>query len=233
MVGIQSAFEKEVELIREKVNDGRTERCGGIEYLAGAIGGVEAVVAAGGTGKVRAASCAQVLIDRFRASRVIFCGVAGGINPRLKVGDIVVSRDAIQYDHIGDIKTAILGRFSAQFNTTRVIADETLVALAEQACREVVGPEHCVAGTVLTGDRPVLTRRERMRLFRRYGSDCVEMEGAAVGMVCTMHGVPFLLIRAISDNAGLLAPLEFKRNLPESAKRAQEVVLRLLSLVHQ
>jgi adenosylhomocysteine nucleosidase len=233
MIGIQSALEKEIGLIREQMADATTEHRAGLDYVAGKVAGTEAVAVAGGVGKVRAASCAQSLVDLFHVESVIFCGVAGCLNLALNVGDIVISRQLVQHDYVGDVKTAILGKISARFNESRVSADERLIRLAETACTETLGSSSCVVGTVVTGDKPVLTRRERKRLRRKHGAECVDMEGAAVGAVCERNGVPFVVLRAVSDGAGLLTPLEFARNLSRASKRVQEVALQLVALSRQ
>jgi adenosylhomocysteine nucleosidase len=229
MIGIQSALEIEIELIRERLCQAKTQHSGGVEYVTGTIGQNEIVLAAGGIGSKRAASCAQFLIELFHVESIVFCGVAGRINPRLKVGDIVISREVVQYDQVAEATRAI-SENSASRSGTRIRADEDLVHLVQKACAETVGDDCCVTGTILTGDRPVLSQGRRTRLLRIYGGDCVEMEGAAVGSVCVANSVPFVVVRAISDRAGTFAPLEFKRNVRASARRVQEVVLRLLSL---
>lgn len=227
MIGIQSALDIEIGLIRERLCDTGIRHSGGVEYATGTIGQNEIVLVAGGIGKRRAASCAQTLIDLFHVESIIFCGVAGRVNPRLEVGDIVVSREVLKYDHVADAKSAVPG----DAGTNRIRADENLVSLAEKACAETVGEACCVTGTILTGDRPVLSQRRRMRLLQTYGGDCVEMEGAVVGAACAANSVPFVVLRAISDRAGPFAPFEFRRNLRASSRRVQEVVLKLLSLL--
>jgi adenosylhomocysteine nucleosidase len=229
MIGIQSALEKEMELIRERMADATTERHAGLDYVVGKIVGAEVVCVAGGVGKVHAAACAQSLIDLFHVESIVFCGVAGCLNLNLKVGDVVISQDLFQYDYIGDTKTAILGKISARFNESRVSADENLVRLAQTACTEVLDERSCVVGTVVTGDKPVLTRTARTRLRRKYGAECIDMEGAAVGAVCNRNSVPFVVLRAVSDSAGLLTPLEFIRNLSVTSERVQQVVLQLIA----
>jgi len=227
MIGIQSALEIEIGRIREQLCDVVTRHTGGVEYVTGTIGQNEIVLAAGGIGRKRAASCAQALVDLFHVESIIFCGVAGRVNPRLKIGDIVISREVLQYDHVADTTSAVPGNSG----TNRIPADENLVRLAEKACAQTVGEARCVTGTILTGHRPVLSQKRTMRLMRTYGGDCVEMEGAVVGAICAANSVPFVVLRAISDQAGPLAPLEFRRNLRASSRRVQEVVLKLLSLL--
>jgi adenosylhomocysteine nucleosidase len=230
MIGIQSALEKEIGQIREQMADAATQHRAGLDYVVGSIAGVEVVAVAGGVGKVRAASCAQSLVDLFHVESIVFCGVAGCLNPSRKVGDVVISQDLYQHDYIADTRTAILGRISSRFNESQVGADEDLVRLARAACTEVLGEKSCVAGTIVTGDKPVLTRTARTRLRRKYGAECVDMEGAAVGAVCERNSVPFVVLRAVSDSAGFLTPLEFARNLSPTSERVQQVALQLIAL---
>jgi len=229
LIAIQSALKIEVELIRRRLSNATTQRSGGVEYVTGTIGQKEIVLAAGGIGSTRAGACARSLIEHFHVESIIFCGVAGRINPRLEVGDIVISREGVQYDRMEESTSGIPGD-SCSKSGIRIRADQDLVDLAQKVAAETVGDGSCVTGIILTGDRPVVSHRRRMMLLRTYGGDCVEMEGAAVGSVCVADSVPFVVVRAISDRAGPFASFEFRRNIRTSARRVQEVVLRLLSL---
>ncbi len=222
MIGIQSALESEIEIIREWMTYTRLEPTGGAPFAVGGIGGTMVVAVAGGVGKARAAACAQTLVDVHRVESIIMCGVAGGLSPTLKIGDIVISRQVVEYR--GDTRNMDADEIS-------LVPDDALVYLAKQACAETVRENRCVTGTILTCDRPILSRRARRQAGQLYRADCVEMEGAAVARVCAEHNVPFVVIRAISDRAGLLALLELKRNLRTSSRRVQQVVLKLLSLL--
>lgn len=217
MIGIQSALEIEIERVREHMTGTRAERRGGMEFAVGGIGSGKVVAVAGGVGTARAASCAQALIDLYHVESIILCGVAGRVNPRLKVGEILISRDAVQC--------------GCGVHASRIRADENLVRLAQEACAKTAGTASYVTGTVLTVERAVLARKRRIRLLQEYAADCVEMEGAAVGAVCARNSVPFVVLRAISDRAGPLALFELRKNLRSGSRRVQEVVLELLSLL--
>ena len=224
MIGIQSALESEIELIRKRMANIRVETAGGTQFAVGAIGGGMVVAVAGGVGKVRAAACAQALVDVYRVESMIMCGVAGCLNPTLKIGDIVISRRVVEY--AGGLATS-----GTSPEESGLEADDALVQLAVEACNETVGENRFVTGTILSCDAPVLRRRTRRLLRNVYAADCVEMEGIAVARVCVESDVPFVVVRAISDHAGSLALLELTRNTRASAVRVQKVVLKLLSLL--
>jgi adenosylhomocysteine nucleosidase len=225
MIGIQSALASEIDLIRERMTNARLESTGGAPFAVGGIGGTMVVAVAGGVGKVRAAACAQTLIDVYRVESMIICGIAGRLNPQLKIGDIVVSREVAE---CGGVPATA----SMSPDTSRLTPDDALVQVAEEACAETVGQNGFVTGTILTCARPVFGRKTRKRLRQVYLADCVEMESAAAARVCAENNVPFVVVRAISDRAGLLALLELRKNLRESSRRVQEVVLKLLSLLN-
>jgi len=206
------------------MTNGRLDSSGAVQFAVGDIGGSTVVAVAGGVGKARASACAQTLLDVHRVESIIMCGTAGRLNPTLKIGDIVISRRVVECGNAPSTG-------STSPDESRPTPDGVLVLAAKQACVETVGEDRFVTGTILTCGRPVLSRNIRKRLRQAYAADCVDMEGVAVGRVCAANNVPFVVVRAISDRAGLLALLEFRQNLRTSSRRAQEVVLKLLSLL--
>jgi len=226
MIGIQSALASEIDIIRERMTNTKVESAGGVRFAVGDIGGSAVVAVAGGVGKARASACAQSLIDTYRVESIIMCGVAGCLNPTLKIGDIVISRQVVEYGGIS-------GTASTSPHEPGLTPDAALVQTAKEACAKTVGENCFVTGTILTCDRPVLSRKRRRQIGQLYTADCVEMEGAAVARVCVTNHVPFVVVRAISDRAGPLGLLELRRNLRTSSRRAQEVVLKLLSILRR
>ena len=84
MIGIIGAMAIEVEEILAKLEHPQTETISGMDFVRGAIQGVECVVARCNVGKVNAAICAQTMILRYAPSRIINSGVAGGIGADVK-----------------------------------------------------------------------------------------------------------------------------------------------------
>ncbi|WP_103026439.1 5'-methylthioadenosine/adenosylhomocysteine nucleosidase [Salinibacter altiplanensis] len=200
-----------------------TERAGLTIHEAHWHGHDLALVRAG-VGKVNAALCTQILIDAFDADAVLCTGSAGAVNPALDIGDIVVASDCVHHD----VQVDFMGLPRGQIPFTEHRFFETNPVLRRRALK--VGPtdRRVQAGRVLTGDTFVEDESQRGRLRDELDGDCVEMEGAAVGQVCAMNDVPYLVVRAISDHADGTSDLDFGAFLEEAARSSSGIVLDLL-----
>lgn len=213
---------------------------GGRTYYTGTLPGTgtgtseRVVLVYSRVGKVAAAATAQHLIDVHRVKAILFTGVAGGLSPDLRVGDIVVAQNLWQHDMDASpifppLEIPLLG-------VSSIAADETLSARlragAEQFARDDFEREvprrireelrlptpRVVVGDVASGDRFVSTDAERATLRARVPSAvCVEMEGAAVAQVCHEQGVPLGVVRVISDSANDHAARDFGTFITEAA----------------
>lgn len=193
------------------------------EFHLGELWGRQVVVSTCGIGKVRAAARTQFLIDTYAVSRLIFVGVAGAIDPSLQRGNIVVSSQAIEHDFdlSGGLDTRERGAHWYE-------ADKQMVELAMQAAgRAGLAAETC-CGKVLTGDQAIHQRVRKEALWQGLGGACVEMEGAAVAMVCWMNQVPFVLVRAISDLAEEGSFEDFRHWFRVGAERCCSVAAELV-----
>ncbi len=243
--GILAAMDEEVRRIRERVEGGTVVEVGGRAYLLGSIADRPVVVAFSRWGKVAAASTATTLIDRFGVSRVIFTGVAGAVDADLGIGDLVVARGLVQHDL--DARP-LLARFEVPLlDRVEMPTDPQLVAAAVAAVREVLDRDLATMisdsdrarfgiatpkvreGLVASGDRFIADPAETSRLRRDLpGLLAVEMEGAAVAQVCFEHGVPCVVVRAISDRADHGAAIDFGAFVSDVASRYTERVVQRL-----
>ena len=222
-VGIITALEEEIKPLIEAIGAVDESKWGKASVYRGRVGNREVLLIACGVGKVKAAACTQHLIDRFAVEAIISCGVAGAINPGLGVGDIVVSKRALQHDFNPG------GRKLLQKLRKRWLkADPTLMKLAMEAGEDLGFQGRIHQGSVLTGDQAIVSEEKRRWLWETFRGDCVEMEGAAVAKVCQLSNVPFLIVRAISDSATEEAESEFKGSLAETAADAAKIVLVML-----
>jgi adenosylhomocysteine nucleosidase len=210
----------------------------GIVLSSGQIDGVSVVTARSGAGKVNAAIAATLLIDHFSPSAVIFTGTAGAVDPELNPGDVVIAT-AIGYHDFGDITTNGFVR-SATFNTSSGQADPAffpadpgLLAAARRAAAaiklsspaETTTAVHIREGLIVTGDSFVANPGSREDLRRQLNASAVEMEGAAVAQVCARSGVPFIVIRSITDHADGTAAGSYRQFLPLASRNAADLAL--------
>ena len=217
-VGIFAALKEEIEPLVGSMQDVETSKWGRRSVHQGSIGNCQVVAVAGGVGKVKAAACTQYLIDRFSLDALICTGVAGAVNPRLQTGDVVISEKTLQHDFDpGDPE--LLKKLRKRW----VQADAGLVKLALHAAKELNLADRCRPGKVLTGDQAIVSQERRQWLWQTFRGDCVDMESAAVTQVCQMNGVPWVIVRAISDSAEEDSIAEFRSNLREAASLAASV----------
>lgn len=178
-----------------------------------------------GVGKVNAAANTQRLIDLFGVDAVINSGVAGCISKNLGVCDIAVSTLLTYHDFY---PIDVLDKYAP--HTSLFKADERLVSLAVDACKKISDKEFSYdTGMIVTGDVFVEDSVTVANLREKYNALCTEMEGAAVAHVCVLNKVPFVVIRAMSDNADESADMSFESMSAIAAKRASFVSAYIIS----
>ena len=226
-IAILSALAEELERYLEACVIEQTQVQAGLRIHEARHEGHELVLVRSGVGKVNAALCTQVLADRYALDAVLCTGTAGALHNGLDVGDIVVAEDCVQHDvHVEFLD---LPRGQIPFSDLRFFtASPALVRRARQVPLE----HHTIrAGRVCTGDTFVQDAAARADIHTSLEGDCVEMEGAAVGQVCTLNELPFLLVRAISDRADGRSDVDFQAFLQEAADASAHLVLHLLEVL--
>lgn len=201
-IGIIGAMDVEVELLREQMTDAHEEAVAGMSFCSGRLGEKDVVVVRCGVGKVNAGICAQVLADHFGCTHLINTGIAGSLDAaRLDIGDLVVSTDCVHHDFdagaLGYEPGLIPGRERVGF-----VADEGLREAALAAAAAVAPEVRALSGRVASGDQFVSGEETRRRIVGTFGALCCEMEGAAIAQAAEANGVPFVVVRAISDKPG-------------------------------
>ncbi|MEX2536893.1 MAG: 5'-methylthioadenosine/adenosylhomocysteine nucleosidase [Trueperaceae bacterium] len=238
-LAILGAMPEEIAALLDLLEDRRDRNVSGIELHTGRLEGHRVVLALSGIGKVNAAAVAQLLIVEGPRA-LIFTGVAGAVDPRLRPGDIVIAADAVQHD----VDVTALGYEPGQVPGEPFVwsCDTGLVKLATEAAAGLTAEANSGAGegTILANDVTVMTGRVASgdqfvadpqltrALHERFGATCVEMEGAAVAQVCTRAAVPFVIIRSISDSADHEAQLSFREFTLLAAARAKLLVRAML-----
>lgn len=247
LTGLLGAFGAEVALVKESLRKPKTVIVDGVSFTTGRIGKQRVVVAETGIGKVNAAMTTALMLDHFRPQRVLFTGIAGGTNPDLQPGDIVIAGRTSHHDYasITDKNTPTKQTRNAitkAFNPAYFPADSALLRLAEQVVKTVQlegiplasggvsdRPVKVVTGTVVTGDVFVASPEKVKTLRTDFGADATEMEGAAIAQVCYQIQVPHLIIRSLSDRADAEAHIAYDKFYPTAARNSAKVVIALVN----
>jgi adenosylhomocysteine nucleosidase len=218
---------------------------GELKLLRSRLDPTDVVLVESGIGKVNAAVVTTQLILQHKPEMILFTGVAGGLDPDLGVGDVVIGERSIQHDagvrFDGRLDPHQAGHIPF-FNPTHVLGYYPSPALLETA-KEAVGAvalgevlgrlPRSVVGVILTGDQFISSPIERERLHRDFGAHAVEMEGAAVAQVADRFDVDCLVVRALSDMAGDDSELDFARFLEQVAANSAKVVETIVGMLTQ
>lgn len=224
-IGIIGAMSEEVKGFKSEIENLKEEKVGNLIFYIGEIKGKDIVLLETGIGKVNAAIGATLMIDRFKAEKIIFTGVAGGINEDLDLGDVVISTDLIQHDVDVTAFGEKLGMIPRMENSI-FKADDKLIALAEEAGKKLKGK--VIKGRILSGDQFIASPEKIEFLKKEFNGDCAEMEGAAVGHVCEMFKIPFVVVRTMSDKANSNAHTDYATFMRIAADNSITLVNEML-----
>ncbi|MBR1891883.1 MAG: 5'-methylthioadenosine/adenosylhomocysteine nucleosidase [Clostridia bacterium] len=225
--GVIGAMAEEVAALKCAVENKVVVTVSGMEFVQGKMGGANVVIVQCGIGKVNAATCAQLIIDRFGADVVINTGVAGSLDNRINIGDIVVSTDAVEHDF--DVTALNYAPGEIPGMNSVFAADENMIARALEAVKESAPDIAAFTGRVCSGDRFIASKDERNRIIRLFGGTCCEMEGAAIAHVCSLNQTPFVVIRAISDKADDSEEVSYVEFEHAAAERCANIVRYMLA----
>ncbi|MGA7328259.1 MAG: 5'-methylthioadenosine/S-adenosylhomocysteine nucleosidase [Rhodomicrobium sp.] len=190
-----------------------THKFGGLELIEGELAGKRVVLAHAGIGKVNASIAATLLCDRFECDLIVFPGLAGGLAPGLEAGDLVVATELVQHDHGNWIDGKFqLTQPSPPPGLPKAGNGFLLSPAIEQIAREAAlglesrwpnGSFKIHFGRIISGDIFVLCAATRERLLQPHRALAVDMEGAAIAQVAERFGREYLIVRVLSDLAGV------------------------------
>ncbi|AQG80117.1 5'-methylthioadenosine/adenosylhomocysteine nucleosidase [Spirosoma montaniterrae] len=241
VTALLGAFGEEVKLVQQSVQNPKTRTINGISFTTGMIGKQRVVVAETGIGKVNAAMTTAFVLAHFRPQRVIFTGIAGGVNPDLQPGDIVIAQQTGYHDYRSvtfsqQPTSQTLDPISKRMNPAYFRADSLLLLKALSASKKAdfeaipttSRPPSVITGTVVTGDEFVNSEARVNQLRTDHNADATEMEGAAVAQVCYQQGIPCLVIRSLSDKANGNARQDMLTFYKIAARNSAKLVLAIV-----
>lgn len=246
-LGLVSALHQEQAGLIESMQDVHTVSRGMRDYVCGNLWGTDMVCVLSRIGKVAAAATVATLIERFGVTHIVFTGVAGAVENGLQIGDIVVADALVQHDMDA---TPLFPRFEvpllgqSHFATDKSLTDRLAGAAGDFLAHDLavaltpqdrdsfrLNAPRVVRGLIASGDEFIDSQARHQQLKSAFPDLlAVEMEGAAVAQVCFEFGVPFSVIRTISDGANEASPHDFMQFIESVAARyAFGTVRRLIA----
>ena len=208
MLGIIGAMDEEVNKLKEQLDECLISKKAGMDFYKGKMYGKDVVIVRSGIGKVNAAICTQILADDFNVDNIINTGIAGSLNDKINIGDIVLSTDTVEHDMDAVAFGYNLGVIPRMDNSF-FVADEKLRNIAKACCEEVLDGIEVFEGRVVSGDQFISDKKKKNWLVENFSGYCTEMEGAAIAHAAYLNNIPFLIIRAISDKADDSASMDY------------------------
>ncbi|MDA3908141.1 MAG: 5'-methylthioadenosine/adenosylhomocysteine nucleosidase [Sulfurimonas sp.] len=223
-IAIMGAMPEEVAPILEKLGTYKTTKYADNEYYEASYKGIDVVVAYSKIGKVFSTLTATTMIQHFNCSVLLFSGVAGGINPSLKIGDLIVATKLCQHDL--DITAFGHPMGFVPGGSVFVEADKGLIELSKEVATEL--NKNVIEGIIATGDQFVHDENIKANIVKHFNADALEMEGGSVAVVCKSLDVPFFILRAISDTADTDASFSFDEFMESSAIISAEFIMKMV-----
>ncbi len=228
MFGIIGAMDIEVASLQKNLTEAVTAEIGGMKFACGNLNSCESVIALCGAGKINAAVCAQLMIDKFEVGEIINVGVGCSLSEDVVIGDIVVADEVCQYD----VDLSPLGSKRGQIDGFEQVKIKTSDALSGKlaAAAEVLGYK-IHHGTIASGDSFIASRDLKKEIVRNFGAICGEMEGGAIGQVCCLNNVPFSVVRSISDGGDEVANMTFSAFCKKAAEKTTALILKMTEMI--
>ena len=224
-LGIIGAMQVEVEILLSAMENKTEKQIAGSVFYEGTLENLPVVVVQCGVGKVNAAICAQILCDCFHVTHLVNTGIAGSLCAELDIGDLVVSTDAMYHDfdcvNFGYPMGQVPGMDTLTFPADKKMMDYAFAAA------EAVNPGHTKKGRVASGDQFVAVKELKEKIIANTQGLCTEMEGAAIAQTAYRNGLPFVILRAISDKADDSAEMDYPTFERIAAHRCAEVTRNL------
>jgi len=217
-IAIIGAMDEEIQALTEELKNKIETPWAFTTIYEGILFDREVIIAKCGVGKVLSAILTQHLIDTYEIDQIICTGVAGSLNNNFNIGDVVLPQDLIQHDM--DATAVGFERGLIPFASSKLL---------EKAKSFTSSEFNSLPGRILSGDVFVTHNyHHRSALTDELHGDACEMEGASIALVCTVHKIPFIVIRSISDKADGTSHMDFWEFVKIAAKRSHALVEHLL-----
>ncbi len=228
VIGIMGAMQEEITPLLEHYKNYEAIDFGGNTFYRVLLPKKQLIIARSRVGKVHSALTASVMVLHFGCKMIIFNGVAGGVNPQYRIGDLVLGTQLCQHD----VDITIFGHPFGYFSDGQRFyqTNPALRELAKRFAKEILGQSGISLheGVIATGDQFVSSKERKEWIQKEFKADAIEMEGASVAVVCSDLEIPLCVIRAISDDASDEAVVSYEEFLESSARLSSSLVVKMI-----
>ncbi|SCM82126.1 MTA/SAH nucleosidase [uncultured Sporomusa sp.] len=228
LIGIIGAMEVEIVELTQNMTEVSNTVIGGAAFHRGKLDGYDIVVGKCGVGKVHAAICTQSMIMKYAPDVVINIGIAGSLNPDIKLGDIIIATAVVQHDFDATAFDRPPGMVSG-LEMVEFPVDKNMIDRLTQSINDCT--YH--AGIIATGDCFLNSAAAKERIVNNFRAIACDMESGSIAQVCYINKVPFGIIRSISDNADQVAMADYPLFKLTAAKRAAVSVRKFLQIINK
>jgi len=226
-IAIMGAMQEEIAPLLAYFKEYETVEFAKNRYYVTHYKGLELIIAYSKIGKVNASLTAATLIEKFGAQKLLFSGVAGAVNPRLKIGDLIVATQLAQHDL--DITVFGHPHGFVPGGAVYIETDKALTQISKDVAR--AHNKAILEGIIATGDQFICDEAKKAWIGATFHADALEMEGASVAVVCDALGIPFCILRAISDAADMDAGFSFDTFLESAAKESAALMIGIMDVL--
>lgn len=227
-IAIIGAMKEEISLLSSLLAKPKKNTIAGVNFIKGTLASHTIVIAQSGIGKVSAAHTTTLLHERFNPSVIFNIGTAGGINPKLSIGDVVLADRVVHHDFdVSAISNALYGQVpgSSQF----FLPDKLLLNQIEDILFQL--DINSYSGLLASGDKFLSDEKALDNILKHFPNLlAVDMEAASIAQICQKYKTPFIILRAISDIPKEESPLNFVEFLQLASKNSTNVIVKFLQI---
>ncbi|MDR2100295.1 MAG: 5'-methylthioadenosine/adenosylhomocysteine nucleosidase [Campylobacteraceae bacterium] len=223
-IAVMGAMVEEITPLLERFKEYERVEFGGNRFYTLKYKGIDVTIAYSKIGKVNAALTASILINRFGAQKLLFSGVAGAVDETLHIGDLIAADYLVQHD----LDITVFGHPYGFVPEGKIFikSDEQLLQIADKTASSL--GLTLKRGIIATGDQFINSHEKKEWIKKTFNANAIEMEGAGVAFVCDALGIPFFILRAISDAADAKAGFDFDEFLQSSSKISADFIIAML-----
>lgn len=223
-IGIIFAMQVELKEMLKLLKLNKINKIYDLDFYECTIDNKECILVEAGVGKVNSSRSTQVLIDNYKIDYILNIGVAGGIDDKLNVCDIVVGDKLVQYDF--DISVFDHPKGYIPKVGVYVASDKYLKNIALN-----IKKDNLYSGIIATGDKFCTSVQISKNIKNNFNALAVEMEGASIAMTSYLCNIPFLVIRSISDVIGKNNLVTYDNFLIKSSIEVAEYTLEIIKRI--